>query len=252
MKIKDVLVMAAIGLLGAACSDDDNKGSQWGDGVGGTKTNLDVSAYDKWTYVNLKTGETEIHPDTSEWIYTDGSVSEPKAKETIGIEWHIAIHRYEIKTNGGMVFDTEKTNMNEITELPEGDYKADENITNEDEEYAIITDMSKMMQGNVGYAKTATVNKVLCSWVKKTETGSMPPTIYEPTMHVIVLKCKDGSWAKLQFTVAGNSETNKSGFVTFNYDLSRLNKNETGSLFLTFFAGSGSAHCLCGGSGRKG
>ena len=61
MKIKDVLVMAAIGLLGAACSDDDNKGSQWGDGVGGTKTNLDVSAYDKWTYVNLKTGETEIH-----------------------------------------------------------------------------------------------------------------------------------------------------------------------------------------------
>lgn len=54
MKIKDVLVMAAIGLLGAACSDDDNKGSQWGDGVGGTKTNLDVSAYDKWTYVNLK------------------------------------------------------------------------------------------------------------------------------------------------------------------------------------------------------
>ena len=58
MKIKDVLVMAAIGLLGAACSDDDNKGSQWGDGVGGTKTNLDVSAYDKWTYVNLKTGDT--------------------------------------------------------------------------------------------------------------------------------------------------------------------------------------------------
>ena len=41
------------------------------------------------------------------------------------------------------------------------------NITNEDKEYAIITDMSKMMQGNVGYAKTATVNKVLCSWVKR-------------------------------------------------------------------------------------
>ena len=80
----------------------------------------------KWAYVNLKTGETEIHSDTSEWIYTDGSVSEPKAKETIGIEWHIAIHRYEIKTNGGMVFDTEKTNMNEITELPEGDREVGE------------------------------------------------------------------------------------------------------------------------------
>ena len=117
-----------------------------------------------------------------------------------------------------MVFDTEKTNMNEITELPEGGYKADENITNEDEEYAIITDMSKMMQGNVGYAKTATVNKVLCSWVKKTETGSMPPTFYETTMHVLVLKFKDCSLAKLLFRIAGKSETNKSGFVTFNYE----------------------------------
>ena len=57
--------------------------------------------------------------------------------------------------------------MNEITELPEGDYKADENITNEDKEYAIITDMSKMMQGNVGYAKTATVNKVFVQLVEK-------------------------------------------------------------------------------------
>ena len=76
MKIKDVLVMAAIGLLGAACSDDDNKGSQWGDGVGGTKTNLDVSAYDKWTYVNLKTGETEIHPDTSCLLYTSDAADE--------------------------------------------------------------------------------------------------------------------------------------------------------------------------------
>ena len=61
MKIKDVLVMAAIGLLGAACSDDDNKGSQWRDGLGGTKTNQDVSANHKLTYVNMKSGQTEIH-----------------------------------------------------------------------------------------------------------------------------------------------------------------------------------------------
>ena len=44
-------------------------------------------------------------------------------------EWHIAIHRYEIKQTVAW-FSIRKTNMNEITELPEGDYKADENITN--------------------------------------------------------------------------------------------------------------------------
>lgn len=220
MKIKNALVMMTIGLLGAACSDDDDKGNQWGDGIKNTKTNLDVSAYDKWTYINLETGETETHSDTSEWIYSDETVSEPKAEESIGIEWHIAIHRYEIKTNDGTAFDTGVTNMSEITELPEGKYEEDVAITNEDE-YAIITDMTHMMDDSgkgVAYAKTATVNKVLCGWVKKTETGTMPPTIYEPTKHVMVLKCKDGSWAKLQFTVAGNSETNKSGFVTFNYE----------------------------------
>ena len=222
MKLKNVWLMMALGLSVMACSDDD--APQWGDSVSDKKTNLDVSAYDQWTYVNLETGETESHVDTNPWVYSDGTETPAKVAETVSIDWHIAIHRYEVRTNDGSVLDTNLTDMAAVTELPTGTYQADEVVTNGDDEYSLITDMSKMMEGSVGYAKSATLNRVLCSWVKKTETGTMPPVIYEPTKHVFTLKCKDGSWAKLQFTVAGNTETGKSGFVSFNYEFIPINK----------------------------
>ena len=43
--------------------------------------------------VSVQGSVLDLEVDTGEF-----PVSEPKAKETIGIEWHIAIHRYEIKT----------------------------------------------------------------------------------------------------------------------------------------------------------
>ena len=45
----------------------------------------------------------------------------------------------------------------------------------------------------------------------------MPPTVYTPTEDVYVVKFADGSWAKLQFTDAGNTDTGKSGFITWKY-----------------------------------
>lgn len=225
MKLKNVLAIMAIGVFATACSDDNND-PKWGDVVADKVTNLDVSAYDKWTYINLETGATETHADTGEWIYTDGTTTPAKAEEPVGIDWHIAIHRYEMRTNGGEVLDTRQTNMDVVTELPAGTYAKDEVFPyEEDGEFQVITDMSKMMtEYSVGYAKKATLNKVLCGWVKKTETGTMPPVLYEPTKNVMVLKCKDGSWAKLQFMYAGNTDTGKSGFVTFNYEFIPLNK----------------------------
>lgn len=220
MKIKNYLLMMLVGLCAAACSNDKDE-PQGGSVVSSNMTNLNVSAYDKWTYIDLKTGKTETHPDTNVWIYKNGTTTEAKAPETVGVDWQIAIHRYEIRTNGGSVIDTKLKNMNEVKALPPGDYKEDETITNEDKEYPIITDMKHMADDTglgVGYAKTATVNRVLCGWVKKTKTGSMPPTIYEATKNVLILKCKDGSWAKIQLTAAGNTETGKSGFVSFNYE----------------------------------
>lgn len=219
MKVKNYLMMMLVALCAIACSDNDDNGPRWGTAVSNRMTNLDVSAYDKWTYINLETGETETHADANEWIYTDGSTVAAKTPEAVSIDWHIAIHRYEMRTNGGEVLDTQQTSLEAVAELPTGSYTKDETVPfEEDGAYQVITDMSRMMEGSVGYAKSVVLNKVLCSWVKKTETGTMPPVIYEPTKHVLVLKCTDGSWAKLQFTVAGNTETGKSGFVSFNYE----------------------------------
>lgn len=217
MKANHVLAAIAVSLCFTACSKNDGPETLI-PAERKSVENLDVTNYGKWTYINLNTGEHKQYDDCSEWIYTDGTTVPAKAQPEIDIDWHIAVHRYEIRTNGGEVLDTQTTDMNAVSSLPADTYVADESITHEDKEFPIITDMSKMMEGNVGYARTATINRTLCNWVTKKNTGAMPPVIYTPNNHVYVLKNKDGSWSKLQFTAAGNTETNKSGYLTFSYE----------------------------------
>lgn len=225
MKLKNLFAMAALTLLAAACSNDDEPKTATSLG-GEAKTNLDVTAYDKWTYINLKTGDTKQYDDTSAWIYTDGTETPAKDDANIDMEWHIAIHRYEIKTNNGEAYDTKQQDFNSVTSLPANVTWTKDQVVSWESQQAenvaspleVITDMTKMMQGSVGYSKEPSVNTVLCNWVNKVETGSMPPVVYTPTKNVLVVKFADGSWTKLQFTAAGNTETNKSGYVTFNYE----------------------------------
>ncbi len=224
MKLRNLFAIISIALLAASCSKDEPKTPI---SLGGeSKENLDVSAYGKWTYINLKTGETKQYDDTNAWIYTDGTETPAKTLVDVDMNWHIAIHRYEIKTNNGEAYDTQKQDFISITSLPTNvSWVKDQVVSYESQQaegvtspLVVITDMSKMMQGSVGYAKEPTLNTTLCGWVKKVETGSMPPVIYTPTQNVLIVKFSDGSWAKLQFTAAGNTETNKSGFVSFNYE----------------------------------
>lgn len=220
MKTNHVLAAIAVLLCFTACNNDslDALKKQHMPVERKLIENLDVSNYGKWTYINLNTGAYKQYDDYSEWIYTDGATVPAKPQPEVDFDWHIAVHRYEIKTNGGEVLDTQITDMNAVSSLPAGNYTKDESITHEDKEFPIITDMSKMMQENVGYAHMATINRTLCHWVTKKKTGSMPPVIYTPNNHVYILKNKDGSWSKLQFTSAGNTETNKSGYITFSYE----------------------------------
>ncbi len=228
---------AALGMT-ASCSEDDEPASApptEEDGTGGTDTdgtetstliasatitNGNYTAYDSWTYVNLATGETAVQADATDWIYTNDSIRSAYDPGELGIDWHIAIHRYEIKTNGGHAYDTGLTDMAAVTELPTGvAYTDDSQETYGTSSLEVITDMSLMMQGLVGYSAAPQLNTVLCAWVTRTETGSMPPTIYEPTGHVYVVSFDDGTWAKLRFTAAGNTESGSSGYITWNYEL---------------------------------
>lgn len=216
--LRNTACVLLMGLCAVACSDNEKDKNIDTQANVKKVTNLNASAYDQWTYINLETGATETHPDASEWIYTDGTTRPAESPEAVGIDWHIAVHRYEIKTNGGEALETDLTNLAAVTELPKGNYTADKNFAyNKNNLYEVITDRSKMAQRNIGYSNDFTLNPVLCGWVDIEVTGGMPPKLYTPTQKVLILKCKDGGWAKLQFTTAGNSENGKSGFISFNY-----------------------------------
>ncbi len=183
---------------------------------------VDARDYNSWTYINLATGATQTVRDFSAWNYlSSGSVTSTTpavgSESDITIDWHIAIHRYDIKTNGGAALATEETNMGNVTSFTSSGYIEDENVEN-----GIITDMTDMMKGIIGYASTAKVNPVLSKWLTATPTGTMPPYTYEPTNLIYVVKCTDGNYIKLKFTDNTN-ETGTSGYVTFTYEYVRVN-----------------------------
>ncbi len=230
MKIYHFLLIQAVVLCMTACAYenhflDEGEPDPGDDAPYHTTEDLNCSNYGGWTYVNLQTGETETHPDTSGWIYTDGTVREAQAPEAVTIDWHIAFHRYEMKTNSATVCNTGATDITAVTELPSGTYAADETVNYDQElakdeagesSYLIVTDMSNMMSGSVGYARDATINRTLCDGITRTATGGMPPTLYGTTGEVYALKWEDGNWAKIQFTSVYSSGGG-SGYLTFNY-----------------------------------
>lgn len=185
--------------------------------------NVKVSDY-TWTYINLITGKTETHDDTSEWIYAGkGEIREALPDPEIGIEWHIAVHRYEFKTNGASVLNTETTDIMTVTELPAGTYTFDEVAAYETEKekenggYLLTMDMTEMMGGNIGYAHNPTINRALCDGITRTATGTMPPTIYDTKREIFVLKWADGSWIKLQTTSTKHTVKGTDHYLSFNY-----------------------------------
>ena len=194
-------------------------------------TNVNASNYDSWIYINLQTGETETHTDTNPWIYSsDGRITEAKQPQNITIEWHIAIHRYEFKTNNAEVLNTGTKKMDDVNTIPsELIFTPDETIDYETElakskkgeaAYLITMDMSEMMDGTIGYALQTNINRVLCNSIIRTATQTMPPTIYSTNGEVMILKWNNDHWAKLQITETygkGGSLTGASGYISMNY-----------------------------------
>ncbi|ADV45155.1 HmuY family protein [Bacteroides helcogenes] len=227
MKIYHYIAMLAVTLSVTACAytnhflDEDEREEVL---PYSTLQNVKVSAYDTWTYIDLKTGKMETHPDAGEWIYGGtGGVREAQQAEPIGIEWHIAVHRYEFKTNGASVLNTGKTDMANVTTLPEGSYTPDAVLPYETEKdkmegaYLLSMDMAGMMAGNIGYAHNPSINLPLCEGITRTPTGTMPPVIYGNTDKVFVLKWDDGSWATLQITGVVHTVSGVSNYLSFNY-----------------------------------
>lgn len=221
MKIKNYLVMMLVALCAVACSDDDEVKTPTT--VGDTMT-IDATSYADWVYVNLVTGETQKVSDYSQWYYAgNGTSAVAKASASdVTIDWHIAFHRYNVRTNGASAVITAATTLDGLTEWPATGYAADVDIVPGSASAGgsgVITDMSGMMtEVGVGYASSGTINEVLSSAI--TRTGEMGAYVYTPSDKVFVVKFADGGYAKLLFTDATDAEGN-SGHVTFAYEYTK-------------------------------
>ena len=178
---------------------------------------VDATNYADWTYINLETGETEVHRDFSSWTSykRDTVISRTPAKGSeadVKIKWHIAIHYFDVKTNAGEAVATTETELDKVTTLPTAGYKADTLVRKR-----VITDISKMMQGIIGYADQSSLNATLGGWVIRIPTGTMPPYTYKLSEKVYVVKFKSGANAKLKFTDYSDATGQKNGVVTFSY-----------------------------------
>ncbi len=166
----------------------------------GSFSQVNTTDYAEWVYINLKTLQAKAVKIGEEY------------ESEIPAEWHIAIHRYDIKTNEGAGYETSYTTFEELKAagaLPgENAFVKDEWTTGK-----IAVDMSGMMDGKIVYADSYR-NSVLSRWLD-VDLSTMPP-IYKLSGKVYLLMLKDKSVAALRFTNYMNGKGAK-GYIDFKY-----------------------------------
>lgn len=123
------------------------------------------------------------------------------------INWDLAFHRWDVKTNGGAAVESAETELENLKEIPTEGYKEDT------ENNEITVDMRKMQGGKIGYA-TDFVNEVLSGWMN-VDMHNMPPA-YTMNEKVYVFKTAAGKFIKVKFTDF-TDDKGKKGHVTFKY-----------------------------------
>lgn len=165
--------------------------------------NVDATDYKQWVYLNLadSTQTTLPYDDT----------------ENIPGEWHLALHRYDLKTNGGAACQTDYTSLDDLRDdIADASFRMPEVAEFEaDAEGRITFDMSHMMEGWLDYAD-ASINPVLGTWLD-VDTSNMPPN-YTMGNNVYLVRMADGTVAAIKFTGYSNPyKSNTKGFISFTY-----------------------------------
>ena len=136
----------------------------------------------------------------------------PTEKQPEPESWHIAVHRNNVRTNGGAVYETSYTSMNDLPESSEA--FADATFT-EDEwnELDVWTVQVQMLQGLIGN-QGIKINPVLSSWLKV----SLPPVppVFTLNNHVFIVRFEDGTHAAIQLENYQNAAGVKC-HLTINY-----------------------------------
>jgi hypothetical protein len=153
---------------------------------------VDASSYTKWIYLDFSE-----HRADSLSVFDDAPQN-----------WDLAIHRYDAKTNGGAVAETDIEDFSLLSTAKIGDFVSDTFTTKK-----IVTDMSTMMDGYLSYVESD-YNTELSQWLN-VDTSNMPPT-YTLSNKIYILRLADGSKAALKLENYMNESAIK-GYMTIRY-----------------------------------
>lgn len=187
---------------------------------------LDARKYDEWIFIDLhkQTLQTRPIPTTlsGEWdgksLWTrynvQGSRYELLEERHVDTQeqpedWDLAIHHFDVRTNGGSVLCTEYTSINDLPGSS-ASFVSENFIPDEWTSHQCIVDFSGMFDYNIWY-QASPVNKVLTEWVKM--DFSTPPPKYEASRRVYLLRMADGSVAALHL-VSYMSQSGTKGILS--------------------------------------
>ena len=165
---------------------------------------IDATDYRRWVYIRLAEKDTL-------GVAIDDTASVPS-------QWDLALHRYDVKTNGMSAFETDYTSLATLqSNLQEGRFELPvEEAFEADVADSIIIDMSTMMDGYLTRAPSLR-NSVLSRWLD-VDMRSMPP-IYTPSGRVYLLRTADGTTLSLLFTGFTNPRLHGAqGWISFVFD----------------------------------
>ncbi len=166
---------------------------------------VNAISYTRWTYIDLHSLTVDSLDIGEETLTADSAlIGEPE-------HWDFAIHRYDLKTNGGAGMETELTSIDEartLTSLPASEWVEDVWTTDR-----ITIDMSHMMEGYLVYLPSY-VNLEISKWLNL-DLSTMPP-IYTMSGRVYLLRMQDGTVAALYLANYMNTK-NVKGFMTIDY-----------------------------------
>ena len=127
-------------------------------------------------------------------------------------EWSFAVHRNNVRTNGGSVYETEYTSMDDLPEssaaFANATFTPDEWSENE------VWDSQETMLQCLVPSQGININKTLSSWLKL-KIPPMPPS-FTHNNHVFILRLADGTCAALQLANY-LSATGTKCWLTINY-----------------------------------
>ncbi len=126
--------------------------------------------------------------------------------------WSFAVHRNNVRTNGGAVYETQYKSMDELPESSEAfsNMKFTEDEWSENE----VWDSQEQMLQCLVPSQGISINKVLSSWLSM-KIPPMPPA-FSLNNHVFILRLKDGTYAALQLENY-QSSTGTKCWLTINY-----------------------------------